>query len=944
MKVKTLLLAPIFLLIPFLLFSQKFTLRGAVVDTTGAPLEIATVMLLNPADSSLLSFTRTGAGGAFSFKNLSAGDYIVRAAYLGFRNLQRPVHLPTPAGTSEVDLGNLKMETNYNVLGEVEIKAAANPVTFRKDTIEYNAGSFKVKDNAVVEDLLKKLPGVEVERDGTVKAQGEEVKNVLVDGKKFFGNDPKIATQNLPADAVDKVQVYDKKSEQATFSGIDDGQKEKTINLDLKEDKKKGWFGRATAAGGSDVPDDASVDADARYEGRLSLNRFRPKQQLSFLGLGNNVNKAGFSIDDYMAFSGAARQMMGGGGRVTLSFDVDNQAVPLADFNGTEGFQTTWAGGVNFDQEYGRKNDINGSYFYTNTDRRFHRESTREDFIPGRSSTTTGSTSDNDNLTKNHRLNFTLEQRIDSFNSIQFTGGLVHTDNDQSSSSFTRNSITNGLLLSDGQRRYQSDASADKWTGGLLFRHKFPKKGRTVSTDFNFGFNANEVGSLSFSENRFYDDGGAAFRVDTLDQDQAFQNDASNISGKATYTEPLGGRRYLELNYGYFYTENRADKQVYDLDAGERSFNALLSNAYQNTFGYHRGGLGVRINRKAWNASLGMDVQSALLTGAVTSGAGQPIRKTYNHALPRADFSYEFSPSSNLRLNYVSGISAPTVQQLQPVPDVSDPLNIFEGNPDLRPSYSHTVQVNYGKFNPESQRSFFTGLFVTYTQDRIVNAQFLDSFLVRHYRPVNVDNDYRLDWQGHYGFRIKDLDSRVRLRAEARLDRGQNFINGLENTTTNTQFGPALSWDYEPKEWLTLSAGAEYSWRQAAYSLSSDFNRDYAVQTYTGDLHLDLPWSLSLESDLEVTVNDGLAEGYDRAVPIWNASLSKFLLKRRLQIGIAVSDLLNRNTGISRTADLNYVQDQRTASLGRFAMLRCTYSLNSAGNDGPGGMRMMIRR
>ena len=352
MKTKISLLLLFF---PVLLFSQKFTLRGALQDTAQTPLAAATVMLLNPVDSALLFFSRSQTDGVFEFKNLAEGEYLLRASYFGYENLQQAVQVAAPAnGGSMVELGNLFMEIKNTQLREVEISGQANPVLLKGDTIEFNAGSFKVKENAVVEDLLKKLPGVEVDRDGTIKAQGEEVKNVLVDGKKFFGSDPKIATQNLPADAVNKVQVYDKKSDQAVFSGVDDGQREKTIDLKLKEDKKNGWFGTLSGGGGSDLNE---APNDFRYEGRLSLNRFKPKQQLSLLGMGNNINQSGFSINDYLAFSGAMRQMMGGGsGAMRLQIDSDDSSIPL-DFGGqNEGFLKTWAGDLNFNQEYGKKN------------------------------------------------------------------------------------------------------------------------------------------------------------------------------------------------------------------------------------------------------------------------------------------------------------------------------------------------------------------------------------------------------------------------------------------------------------------------------------------------------------------------------------------------------------------------------------------------------------
>lgn len=924
---------------PIFLSAQKFTLRGTLVDTASAPLEGSTVMLLSPKDSSLLAFSRSGTGGLFELRGLGAGNYLLRASYPGLSNHQQRVQLDGAPRT--VDLGAITMKTGLNVIDGVEITAEANPVAIKGDTVEFNAGSFHVKQNAVVEDLLKKLPGVEVKADGTVTAMGEEVKNVTVDGKKFFGNDPKIATKNLPADAVNKVQVFDKKSEQAQFSGVDDGQREKTINLELKDDRKNGWFGNMTAGGGLDA------NEKGRFESRLSLNRFTPKQQLSFLGLGNNINQAGFSIDDYMAFSGAMRQMMGGGGgRFSLQFDSDNMTFPL-DFGNNEGFLDTWAGGVNFNQEYGskRKGDLNASYMFSQSDKHYDRNTERTNFLPQGDYRSTGA-SNEDNSLQNHRLNLSLDQKVDSFNSVVLNSALSYGDNSSQSLSDTRTFGADGLVQNAGVRRSISDATGANWTGNLLWRHKFAKKGRNFTINVDGSLNRSESTSNSFADNEFRQENGI-YRRDTISQDQFFTNDELSAGAKATYTEPLGKRRYLELSYSYSHTENNANKDVYDLASGERSFNPLLSNAYENNFDYQRAGAGFRINRKSWNGSVGLDYQNAVLDGAVTSGQGQPVRQRFEHLLPRLDYNYQFAPSRNLRVFYQTRVTAPTVQQLQPVPDFSDPLNISEGNPALRPEYSHSVQTNYVSFNPENMRSFFVNLGVDYTGDKIVYAQSVDSQFVRHYRPENTDGQYSLFGMAAWGWRLKALKSRLNVRSQGSWNRGQGLVNNVTNYTTGLALTQALSLDFEPADWFVLSAGAELTWNQSTYSIDASNNQEYLTQNYNSELNLELPKDFAFNTSFNVAVNTGRADGYNTAIPIWNAEFShNFMKNKRLQVGISIKDLLNRNVGLHRTANLNYIEDERVASLGRTVMLRATYALNSFGPGGPGGprMRMIIRR
>ncbi|MCC6410370.1 MAG: TonB-dependent receptor [Saprospiraceae bacterium] len=924
------------------LFSQKYDVRGVLQDSMGAPLEMATVMLLQASDSSLAAFTRSEADGSFELKNQPSGNYLLRATYIGYRNHQQVLTLN--GGGTFVDVGTLKLEPQSTLLGEVQITGEANPVQIKKDTIEFNAGSFNVKDNAVVEDLLKKMPGVEIERDGTVRAQGEVVKNVLVDGKKFFGTDPKAATKNLPADAVDKVQVYDKKSDQATFSGVDDGSREKTINLQLKEDKKKGWFGRVAAGGGADLTPTSNT---GRYESNLTLNRFKPNQQLSVLGMGNNVNEAGFSIDDYMAYSGAMRQMMGGGGgsvRLEFSSDSDN-GIPLSAFGNNDGFLTTWAGGVNFNQEFTPKTELNGSYFYSRPLQNFSRSYQRQSFLPEGTFYTNGS-SEEETLANNHRVNATFDQKIDSFNTVQLATTLAMSDRHSESVAKTENFNADQQLTNGNNRKFSSDATGTNWNNNLLYRHKFAKKGRNVTLNGTFGLNFNDSESQNLSENFLYGDDGTPTSIDTVLQDQTFINDVTTLGARATYTEPLGKKRYVELSYAYNSTQNEADKDVFDIVEGQNQFNDLLSNAYTNNFSYHRAGAGFRINKKTWNGSFGLDAQYAVLDGEVTSGVGQSVRQDFRHLLPRLDYNYEFSQSRRFSADYNARVTAPTVQQLQPVPDVSDPLNVYLGNPNLKPEYANNLNLHYVQFNPGTMRSFFAGVFTTYTQDRIVNAQVIDSLLRRAYRPVNVDADWRINGTFSFGIPWKKIDSRFNIRSDVGFNRGYNFVNTEENTTTGWSITQAFSWEFEPVEWFSMSAGADYNWYRTAYSFEGAIDQQYLQQFYSADANAELPWNMAANTNLEYVVNNGLSDGFNTAVPIWNASVSKFLLKNKaLEVSLVVRDLLNRNVGIQRVTNLNYVEDQRVSSLGRYGLLKLTYNLNrQGGGSGVGTFRVMMRR
>jgi len=401
------------------LYAQKITVKGRLIDSSNAALPQATIMFLNPKDSSLVNFGSSNKEGFFEVKNLNRANYIFKVTYVGHAPLMIAIS-PKPEELI-IDLGVQKMEPASTMLGEVEIKGERAPVTIKKDTIEFNAGSFKTQPNAMAEDLIKKLPGMEVDNDGTIRAQGEQVQRVTVDGKEFFGRDPKLATRNLPADAVDKVQVFDKKSDQAVFTGIDDGQREKTINLELKEEKRKGMFGNATGGYGT----------EDRFTGKLSLNRFAKGQQLSIVGTANNINEQGFSIDDYMTFTGGAQQFAaGGGGARTITIQGGgggNSGGMQLGGGQTNGLMSTYGGGINFNKDFSTKTKLSANYFINYLEHDIIQKTERENFNTNNFKYYNELSSQN-STNLNHRINLTLDHEIDSANSFKWTNGLTFSD------------------------------------------------------------------------------------------------------------------------------------------------------------------------------------------------------------------------------------------------------------------------------------------------------------------------------------------------------------------------------------------------------------------------------------------------------------------------------------------------------------------------------------
>lgn len=930
----------LFLTAPLCLLGQKFTLRGQLTDTLSSPLPSATIMLLQPADSSLVNFSVSDAKGFFEIKNLARNTYLFKVSFVGFATYTQRI---TPSeGLVELNLGQVKLKPKSTELDEVVVKAEKAPVTVKRDTIEFNAGSFKTKANANVEDLIKKMPGMEVDNDGTIRAQGEQVQRVTVDGREFFGRDPKLATRNLPADAIDKVQVFDKKSDQATFTGIDDGQKEKTINLELKEEKRKGAFGTLMAGAGN----------EDRFQGRGSINKFSKGQQLSLLGMGNNINEQGFSIDDYMNFSGGAQQMMGGGGSVRLQFDANSSnGIPL-NFGGRQnGIMTNYAGGVNFNRDLNvNKTKVGGSYFYNRIDQNVSSTLNRINYLPPDASQpdvprsynfdqSSQQLSSNDN----HRLNVTVDHNIDSANSIKFTSSVSYNDSDQRTNSHSRTMSVDNTLQNESDRNTTTTGNSANVTSNLLYRHRFAKKGRTISTNLTFGLTQSDYDGVLNSTNQFL--------MQSQEQKilQTNQQSTDNVSYGATasYTEPLGKRRYLELNYAYRTNVNDVERMVYNTDSGQPVVNNQLSNQYESNYVYNRPGINLRVNRPKYNFSVGTSYQSTDLKGKLIL-RDAVINRSFQNVLPVARFNYDFSSFRHLNLDYETSMQEPTIQQLQPVVDNSDPLNISVGNPNLRPGYSHRTNLHFTTFDPAKFVNFFAVVTAVYTTNSISNSQTVNEQLVRTTMPVNVKDNLLVSGNFNFGFPIRKLKSRFNVGPTLRHTESINLLNEQENKSTAQTTGGSVRYNFTWDDIFTLDLSANISYQQTMYDFNENLNQEYLNKTYTAESNLTLLKNWQLNGVFEYLIYDSRTTDFNQSIPLLNLSVSRFILKNNTgELKLGVNNLLDKSLSINQQASTNYLEQTTYNNLGRYFMLSFTYSLNKQLNPMGGrrpGMRMMMRQ
>ena len=928
MKYFTLLISLFFLSIAANAQKGGFALKGQLTDSLQKQqVGDATVSLVNAKDSSLVGFTRTDSAGRFRFDHLKPGKYRLSASQVNFHPQWKNFEV-----NGDVDLGPVVMK-DRSIMEEVTVKAQRPPVVVNGDTLEFNAEAFKTKPNAVVEDMLKKMPGVEVDKDGSIRVNGKRISRVLVNGRDFFNGDPKMATRNLSADAIDKVQVFDKQSDQSEFTGIDDGNKTPTLNLKLKKDKKNAAFGKATVAAGT----------KDRYDGQFNINKFNGDQQLSAIGMANNTNRQGFSIMDMLNFSGQSRRMMsGGGGRIVINNGNDDEfGLPVAGINNNQGITQTIAGGLNYNDTWKKKTEVNASYFYNNLTLDNTRNTSRQNILPGNEFNYLQNSS-TENKTSSNRFNFSVDHKIDSFNSIKLSSVFGYQKGSNAKKNDYESFVPNDKMLNNGFSNTSNTTEGYVTNQELLYRHKFKKKGRTFSATGSMQYNDSRAKGTQNAINNFFSNGTISQR-DTLDQVTRLNSITQSYGVNASYTEPLGKRSLLEFRGFYNTSTGDLDRKTYDYNRTSGThdkMNTILSNAFENTYDYMGGGISMRTQQKKYGYSVGANLQHAQLNSHLKDSAFR-IKQNFTNLLPVANFNYNFTKTKSLRLDYSTSASQPTAKQLQPVQDISDPLNIISGNPSLKQSYAHNASLQFFNASPARQKNLFVFLNYTATQNAIVNSDRINASGARTSMPVNTNGVYNINANIDRGFRIKKLNTRLELGLNANYNRSVNFINDDKNKTSVLSVMPRVNASYSYKELLDISAGARVSYNNARYSLQPSLNNNYWRQVYELEATVNLPAGFTISNEFSYSAYTGRSNGYNTRVALWNASVSKQVLKsKKGEIRLSAFDLLNQNTGVDRNGNANYVEDVQYKTLQRFFTLGFTYSLQKAGNGGP---RAVIR-
>jgi hypothetical protein len=900
----------------------KVTIKGNVQDTLGVDQPFATVMLLNPKDSALLNFTRGDEKGHFEFKNVKNTTYLLKMSFVGYIPFQQNV---TPSALEINDLGALKMKPITKELMEVVIRTAKAPLSIRGDTIEYNASSFKVPAGSTVEDLLRRLPGIEVDADGNIKAQGKDVSKLYVDGKTFFGSDPKSATKTLDAQTISKVQVFNEKSEQAKLTGIDDGKKEKAMNLELKEEYKKGEFGKITGAVGN----------ENRWAARGNYNRFNKTEQASILGFGNNINQTGVNWDDYGEFKGQNSF----GNRDNGDFGFNNrssfyyfgsQTAFTNNFDG-RGFTNNTGAGANYNFD-NKKKKFNAMYFYNQTQLNLNQTASRQTFFKD-STFFNSDTLNKTDFRNNHSIATRFEQEIDSNNTIiakadlRFSG---NTTNDKQQQGFSKieNTLTNSLDIKN-----TSNLTAYNLTSMVIYRHLFKKKGRSFAASAGYNDSKSDGTENLFSINKFFQ---ATTFTEQIRQLNTNENATKQLKSSLLFTESLTKKVFYEGFYNFSNTDNQVRRQVNNPENNNERIDRL-SVYYNNGVLYNRFGSQIRYSYQGINLAGGIAVQQLTLKGEYSIDKNTPllttpIKKDYTNWTPNVSANFDFKNNLNIGLSYNYSINEPQIKDLQPVQNVNNPAFRFEGNADLQPEKSHSINSNLHFFNPANFASF--GFWSEYSQfdSQIAYNQTIEAIdkigLRTTTRPTNVSGGNSFSSNLWGGFPIIKTKLTVNISGGVNLRNTPSLVNNVRNETQSIGYNAYLTFDLTPDPKLILTVRGKLSLNDINYSIRKEQNQRIINNSLSSTIKWNFVAKYFLESNLDYTVYRNDRFGFNQKIPIWNASVRRLFGKEnKVELRLAAFDILNKRLAITQSGTQNYVIQSQAETLARYFMLSATYNM-----------------
>lgn len=883
--------------------AQLMTLTGAVADTAGQPLSGATIILLRQPDSLLTHYALTDQQGRFRLQGVAADAYWLRISYLGFTDLVQ--HLAVNAQPSPFELGSYELHPASFLIQEIEVNAERIPIRVRGDTLEYDAQFFAVAPGETVEALLRRLPGLEIDSEGNISAQGEAVQRILVDGKEFFGDDPKLATRNLPATAINKVQLFDQPSEAERFTGLDDGRRRPTINLELKADSRKGSFGQLALAYGS----------QERYEADANRFRFREQSQLAFVGKLNNINRRGFTPSEYLGFMGG---LQGGGVRRVQIGGNEPGSIPIAE-GASPGFHQTAAAGINYNRDFGARGDLRTNYFYYRNRSRWDQYLDRQ-FpsapVPFRNQLLRDAT----DIGNSHRLNFDWRFNPDSLQRISLSGQGWYSG--QRSDRFEENTLRYEASPSRPNSRAEQSYSrhGQRFNGGLsgLYQRRLGAATRFLTLEGGWqAADFAQAGQLDRATYAYAGDTLSGWR-ESVEQRQVFAEAPTQTSLRLSVTEQWGHGWRPVVSFERRWEQSRLRQQFYDTLNAVEVLIPALSGAFTSRWRRDQPEVGTayKAGLGTWTAALAWQ-HNRLRTELPDRGAAD---YRYQFWLPRLQYEWEPLRGRRLAVGYQAAVVLPTAEQLRPLADNSDPLRTLLGNPNLRPEYQHRLSGQFMRFDQFSGISTYGFTELTFARDKISYAQSIDSLNQQRWIPVNVDTDWAGNTSFNLGLPLRFLKSQLQSRLGAYYQRGLTRVNEQDNPFRRWVVRGGLTLENRQKEKVDLRVGWTYTLTDVRFAGGGRADQRFGRQ----DLQVEGSWKISprwmLATDFAYAILPQTGFAAARHIPIWNNSLT-FRPTPRLSVKLTLTDALDQNQGIERLSTLNYIQEEVTQSLGRYALL-----------------------
>lgn len=926
--------------------TKNISVSGRVLEDTKEPAAQATIQLLSLPDSTYAAGIATSGQGYFKLPNVKPGKYVLKVSYIGFKNKYVPLQLT--AAQPEKNLGTLTLDADAIMLAEAVITAEAPQVQVVEDTLVYNSTAYRTPEGAMLEELVKKLPGAEIDDDGNVKINGKDLKKIMVDGKEFFGGDVKTGLKNLPVDMIDKLKTYDKKSDLARITGIDDGEEETVLDLTVKKGMNQGWFGNADAAYGT----------EDRYLARLMVNRFVDKTRFTLIGSANNVNDQGFS---------------GGGGGPR--------------WRRNNGLTTTKTLGVNFATE-SSKIELGGSARYNYRDADIISTNFSERFLKNGNSYS-NSNSLNKSNNKDFNADFRMEWKPDTLTNIIFrpnvsygksgsTSGsesgtfnedpynLVPNPNDFLNFDNLQDDPLKDIRVNATNRASLSASNSLSANATLQVNRKLNNRGRNITFRGRFGYGDNDNDQYTQSETRYYQLLNALGGDSILYRNQYITTPSKNYNYTAqlTYSEPIARATFLQFSYQFQYKYSESDKTTYDLlGFPDWNIDGPLPSGYENhkvdslgkyaeyRYYNHDASVSLRFIREKYQLSAGMSFQPqhSLLSYKRGEYMIDTARNVFNFS-PNIDLRYRFSKVSQLRFMYRGRSSQPSMENLLPIVDNSNPLNIRVGNPGLKPSFTHSMRLFYNTYNAELQRGIISHASFSVTQNSISNSTIYNEQTGgQTTTPQNINGNWSAF--GMFGFNTALKNKKYTINTFTNINYANNvsFLYNQDtkhddkNTTTGLTLGERLNGAYR-NDWFEFGLNGSFSYTAERNKLRPEDNQGPYTFSYGALTNITMPWKMTLSTNITNQSRRGYTDSsMNRNELIWNAQLSQTFLKGAATVSFEMYDILKQQSNISRSLTADGRSVSQYNGINSYCMLHFIYRLNIFGNkearQGMGGRR-----